>query len=107
MVHTATSAVLGAADADGDPLTFSIVTNGSKGTAVIQDPTAGDYTYTSGPDATGEDRFTFKVNDGTADSGIATITVFIRPTINLPILIPVGTAEGRYLHLLGNVFPCP
>ena len=37
---------LSGSDADGDPLTYSIVTNGTKGSAVITDTATGDFTYT-------------------------------------------------------------
>jgi ELWxxDGT repeat protein len=70
---------LSATDLDGDPLTFSLVQNGSKGVAAITNPATGTFTYT--PSATcssGTDTFTFVVNDGAADSNVGTITVNIR-----------------------------
>ncbi|MBU4263616.1 MAG: tandem-95 repeat protein [Proteobacteria bacterium] len=68
---------LSAIDADNDPLTYAIASNGSLGTAVINDSTSGTFTYTPNPQATGSDSFTFKVNDGKADSNIASITIDI------------------------------
>ncbi|MEN6534158.1 MAG: Ig-like domain-containing protein [Bryobacteraceae bacterium] len=66
-----------ATDADADALTFSIVTNGTNGTAAITNSATGAYTYTPNPGATGIDSFTFKANDGVSDSNTATVTVTI------------------------------
>ncbi|MGE5703723.1 MAG: Ig-like domain-containing protein, partial [Clostridia bacterium] len=57
-------------DSDGDPLTFKIVKNGSKGTAVITNEETGAFTYTADPNAVGYDTFTFQASDGQADSNI-------------------------------------
>ncbi len=73
------SGTLIAADAEGDPLIFTIVSNGTSGTAFITDPSTGTYTYTPNTDATGQDSFSFRVNDGQADSNSATVTVTITP----------------------------
>lgn len=78
--NSAGSAVLSATDVDSTTLTFSIVTNGSQGVAVITNPATGAYTYTPTTDATGTDPFTFKVNDGEADSNTSTMTVTINDT---------------------------
>jgi len=85
-----------ATDADGDPLTFSIVTNGGQGTAAITDAAAGAYTYTPNPNANGADTFTFKANDGLSDSNTATVTVTINPVNDPPTANPqdVTVDEG-------------
>jgi hypothetical protein len=74
--QTATG-TMSATDADGDPLTYSIVTNGGKGTATITNPSTGAYQYVPADGAIGSDTFTFKANDGTSDSNVATVTVSI------------------------------
>ncbi|MGC5326213.1 tandem-95 repeat protein [Brevibacillus sp. SYSU BS000544] len=76
---------LAATDSDGDLLTYSIVQQGTKGNVTV-DGSTGAYTYTPSPGATGNDSFTFMVNDGTIDSNTATVTVTIT---NLPPPIPV------------------
>ena len=81
----AVSGQLGATDSDNDPLSFQIVTNGSKGNAVITDPQTGAFSYTPNADASGVDTFTFKANDGTADSNVATITMTIAPVNDAPV----------------------
>ena len=76
---------LTATDIEGDALTYSIVVNGSKGTALITNPATGAFTYTPDPNTTGSDSFTFKVNDGNDDSSIATVTVTITAVNDAPV----------------------
>jgi hypothetical protein len=68
---------LNASDSDGNPLTFSLVANGSKGVAAITNASTGAFTYTPNAGAQGSDSFTFKVNDGQADSNVAVVNVTI------------------------------
>lgn len=68
---------LSATDPDGDTLSFSIVSQGSLGTARIVDAVNGVFTYMPGPDTVGTDSFTFKANDGSFDSNAATVAVTI------------------------------
>lgn len=84
---TPTAGTLSASDGDGDDLTYSIVTQGTKGTVTINNAATGEYTYTPNANATGADSFTFKVNDGKADSNIATITVTITEVNDDPIIV--------------------
>jgi VCBS repeat-containing protein len=79
------SGTLIASDPDGDLLTYSIVNNGSLGTAAITDPSTGAFTYTPNPGENGTDSFTFKANDGKDDSNIATVTVTIEVANNPPV----------------------
>jgi len=83
---------LKATDPDGDPLIYSIVANGTLGTATITNPTTGAFTYTPNPDANGTDTFTFKVSDGIHDSNVATETVNIAPVNDKPVAMN-GTAS--------------
>ncbi len=82
---TVKTSFLQASDADADTLTYSIVSNGTKGTATITNATTGIYSYTPNPDATGTDSFTFKANDGLLDSNIATVTVNITAVNDAPV----------------------
>ena len=77
--------ILSASDEEGDALSYSIVSNGAKGTAVITNTTAGLYSYTPNPDATGVDSFTFKANDGQLDSNIANVSVNIAAVNDSPV----------------------
>lgn len=82
--------ILSASDEEGDALSYSIVSNGAKGTVVITNIAVGLYTYTPNPDATGLDSFSFKANDGLLDSNIANVSVSIA-AINDP---PVAAAAS-------------
>jgi len=70
--NTAVAILLTASDADGDPLTYSVVGAPANGTL---SGTAPNLTYTPNPGFTGSDSFTFKANDGLEDSNIATVSV--------------------------------
>ncbi|MED3961543.1 tandem-95 repeat protein, partial [Niallia taxi] len=83
-------------DPEGDSLTFSLVENGSKGTAVITNEQTGAFSYTPSKDANGADSFTFKVNDGNSDSEKATVEVTIKAVNDAPTASDVkmeGTAR--------------
>ena len=104
---SAVSDTLIATDPDGDSLSYSIVTNGVKGTAVLTDTATGAYTYTANVSSSGTDTFTFKANDGSADSNTATVTVTIAPgacatdisatvTVSTQGSIKLNRKTGRY-----------
>ena len=65
---------LSASDADGDELTYTIVSQPNYG---ILTGTPPNLIYTPNNKYAGNDTFSFKVNDGTIDSSIATIPVFV------------------------------
>ena len=67
---TAVNITLTASDVEGNPLTYSIVTPPANGTL---SGTAPNLTYTPTANYSGPDSFTFKANDGTADSNVATV----------------------------------
>jgi len=60
-----------------DFYTYSIVTNGTKGTATILDETDGNFKYDPTA-ASGVDTFTYMLNDQKKDSNTATITINIQ-----------------------------
>jgi hypothetical protein len=68
---------LSATDPDDDELTFSIVSAPSHGTLTGFNAETGTVVYTPYPDYHGDDSFTFKANDGTADSNVATVAVTV------------------------------
>jgi VCBS repeat-containing protein len=73
-LNQAAPGVLGnVTDADGNPLTAILVSNVSYGTLVLN--ADGSFTYTPSDGFTGTDSFTCKANDGTADSGVFTVTI--------------------------------
>ena len=72
-------------DADGDALTFAVVNDPVHGTL---SGTAPNLTYTPSANYNGPDSITFKVNDGTVDSPIATISISVTPVNDAPIANP-------------------
>ena len=56
-------------------VTYSIVTNGSTGTATITNASTGAFSYSTTGTTSVVDSFTFKVNDGYVDSSSGTISV--------------------------------
>jgi len=74
---------LTASDADGDDLSFSIVSDPDYGTLSGLDEETGAVTYTPDADYHGSDSFTFKVNDGTEDSNVATVTLTVDPVADI------------------------
>ena len=81
-----------ATDADGNSLTYSKVSDPSHGTVTISNAT-GSFTYTPTTDFNGSDSFKFKVNDGTVDSNIATVTISVTPIADMPTITPATTNE--------------
>lgn len=80
---TALAAILTGNDAEGDSLTFVISSGPSHGQLSGDAP---DLTYTPDANYHGSDSFTFKVNDGTVDSGEATISITVDPINDAPVL---------------------
>lgn len=82
---TALGASLSGNDPDGNPLTYTIVTQPTNGTLSGLDVNTGDFTYTPSQDFFGTDTFTFTVNDGIVDSMPATATITITPVNDAPV----------------------
>ena len=72
------SFVLLATDSDGDDLTFSIVSNPSNGVFTGFNHLTGEVIYTPNKGFFGTDSFTFKANDGKADSNVAKVTITVK-----------------------------
>ncbi|MEV3901308.1 Ig-like domain-containing protein [Mycobacterium sp. NPDC050551] len=90
---TGVTRTLPATDADGvGGLTYSLVTNPTRGTITNFNPANGTYTYTPNPAQqgldTGEsapDSFTYRVNDGTVNSNTATVNITITGVNDAPV----------------------
>ena len=80
----AVSGTLIATDEDGQALTFTLVGDGELGSAKITDSASGAFTYTPRANAYGSDSFTFMVDDGIAESSVATVMVTINPLPDAP-----------------------
>ncbi len=77
----AVSVTLSGTDADGNTLTYS-ATNPSKGTL---SGTAPNLTYTPAADSNGSDSFTYRVNDGIANSAYATVSITVNAVNDAPV----------------------
>jgi len=85
-------------DPDGDPLTYHVLTLPEHGTL---EGTAPDLTYVPNPNYFGPDSFTFKVDDGTVDSNIATIEITVTSVNDAPVADDqsLSTAEDTGLDI--------
>ncbi len=105
---TAFAATLGATDADGNPLTWSIQTAALHGTAGTPSPTTGASTslsYTPANDYLGADSFVVQVSDGQGGTDLITVSITVQPVSalnawtfdNFAPLLPgnQGTQWGR------------
>lgn len=72
-------------DVDGDPMTAILVSNVSHGTLSLNPN--GSYSYTPLPNFFGNDTFTYKMNDGVADSNVATVTIRVNPVNDKPVAL--------------------
>jgi len=66
--------VLAGYDGDQDPLIYKVVTQPSQGVLTGTPP---NLSYQANDNAAGSDRFTYRVNDGLMDSGLATVRISI------------------------------
>jgi hypothetical protein len=62
-----------------DKITYSIVSEPSEGQLNNFNKDNGDVRYTPNTDFTGEDSFSFKVNDGKVDSNTANVNIIVNP----------------------------
>ncbi len=85
---------LGSDDADADKLAYILVEHAEKGLVKINNQTdqtdqtnqtIGKFTYTPNDNENGTDSFTFKVNDGQADSNTACVNIIINPVNDPPV----------------------
>ncbi len=89
---TAKDITLTATDIDNDPLTFTVVTQPTHGTL---SGTAPDLTYTPAMHFSGSDSFTFKANDGTVDSNVATVSITVTAVNEPPVADPQSVTTNE------------
>src|SRR5688572_567240 len=92
-----------ASDPNNNPLTYSIVTQPQHGT--ITGGTGQVRTYTPTAGYTGPDSFTFRANDGTANSNTATVSITVVDPASCPANLPVSSAfaSGNDGNIPSNV----
>ena len=100
---TAKAVVLAGTDLEGDVLSYTIVDGPVSGTLT---GTAPDLLYTPNSEVSGTDSFTYKVNDGTADSAVATVSITVAAVNDAPVAIPltVDTTENTSVAITLTAF---
>ena len=88
-MDTAVSLTLTGSDIENNPLSYTVVTSPSHGNLTGSAP---DLVYTPAAGYSGQDSFTFKVNDGFLDSSPATLDINVGPD-NLP---PTADAQDVF-----------
>ena len=91
---TALEITLSAVDLYPGTLTWTVLSQPLHGTL---SGTAPALTYTPATNYYGPDSFTFKVNDGTSDSNIATITITVTAVNDAPVLGSIGNKSVNEL----------
>jgi hypothetical protein len=92
---------LNATDADGDPLSFEIISPASNGEAVNNFD--GTVTYTPDANYNGPDSFTFQASDGLADSNVATVSITVNPVNDDPIARDDGETTDEDVPVIIDV----
>ena len=79
-------------DPDGDPINYFLVSNPSHGSLSGSVP---NLTYTPIANYNGSDSFSFKVNDGTAESAVVTVSITVNPVNDTPVLTVPGAQTAK------------
>ncbi|MEI7832766.1 MAG: Ig-like domain-containing protein, partial [bacterium] len=88
---------LAASDADGNTLTYTVVMRPTHG---ILTGTAPKLTYTPTAGYLGTDSLTFKVNDGTVDSAVATVSITVsEPLTNVVLTQNLATPQSANMTI--------
>ncbi|HEV2148000.1 MAG TPA: Ig-like domain-containing protein [Longimicrobiaceae bacterium] len=72
-------------DPESDPLTAVLVSTTTNGTLTLN--ADGSFGYTPAPGFSGTDQFTYKANDGTSDSNVATVTITVNAVNDAPVAV--------------------
>ena len=97
-------------DPDGDALTAVLVTGPSHGTVDLHSD--GLLVYTPDPNYSGTDTFSYKANDGQANSNVATVTITVNPVNDPPssLVMSVDRStidEGQWIYNFAGGFTDP
>jgi hypothetical protein len=94
----AVAMTLQASDVDGDALTWTLVTQPSRGTL---SGTAPNLTYTPSNNFGGGDSFSFRVSDGQANSNVSTVSITVQSVNDAPVALPqsVGLNEDSTANI--------
>ena len=79
---TTKTVTLSATDVEGQELTYTVVSGPAHG---VLGGSAPNLTYTPHANFNGPDSFTFKANDGSVDSAVATVSIGVAPVNDVPV----------------------
>ena len=98
----ALSDTVAASDADGDSLTYTVVSQPAHG-ALSLDAATGAFTYTPEADFSGSDAFVFTVSDGWASSPPATVALTVTGVNDPPAAQAASLATNEDTSLAGSL----
>ena len=81
------------ADVDGDAITLSVVDDPEHGSVAL---VAGKLQYTPDADYAGEDSFTYRASDGSAQSSPASVTVTVTEVADVPVVGAIADVNAVY-----------
>ncbi|TNC66301.1 tandem-95 repeat protein, partial [Rubellimicrobium roseum] len=89
---TTISGSVSATDVENTSLTYSLVNNVDPAKGIVKLNSDGSYSFTPVKDFFGEVSFTYKANDGIADSNVATMTLTVNPVNDAPVAVNDSSA---------------
>lgn len=105
---TAVGISLVGTDPDGNSLTYTVVSGPTNGALT---GSGASRTYTPNLNANGPDSFTYKVNDGFADSATVTVSITVNPVNDIPVAlaqaVSVNEDGTRAIELTGTDVETP
>ena len=84
-------------DVDGDHLTATVANNVSNGSLTLKSD--GSFTYMPNASFVGIDSFTYKANDGKADSNVATVSITVNAVNSAPVAVDDAYSTGKGIQL--------
>jgi VCBS repeat-containing protein len=88
-------------DPENDPLTAIKATDPTNGTLTLNSD--GSFTYKPRAGFSGTDSFTYKANDGTNDSNVATVTLTVNPETTAPTVSSVTPTKTTGVSRTPNI----
>ena len=88
-------------DAEGDSLTAVLVSGPANGSLTLN--ANGSFVYTPNTHWNGTDSFTYRANDGTVSSNLATVTVTVKPVNDAPTVTNLHGDSLTYSEGAGSV----
>ena len=89
-------------DGDGNPLSVIVVSFPTHGTLLMD--ADGEFTYTPAANYNGPDSFTYRANDGTVNSNLATVTITVS-SVNDPPVARARQLQHERGHAVGRGGP--